>query len=156
MWTVAQLAYFAGIFDGEGHLSVELQRANGKNRGRDYYSLRMIIANTNLEVIQWLIKHFNGGFMKDKKLEGCRQGYKFVLHGNKLYDILVACYPYLIIKKPIADIAIKFRATVGKTGWRVDPETLEVRRQLYLKAKIINKKGDHNQLPPCYPSTIVP
>jgi hypothetical protein len=144
MWSNEQLAYFAGIFDGEGHLSIELQRAEKTCRKKDYYTLRMIIANTNLEVIEWLVKHFGGSFQKCKKLEGCRQGYKVIFHGCKLFEPLLACYPYLIIKRPIADVAIEFRKTVGKTGWKVSEETLAQRQKLYLAAKIINKKGDHS------------
>lgn len=144
MWTNEVLAYFAGILDGEGHISVELQRADGKKRNKDYYSLRLVIANTNREVIDWLVEHFDGSLQICTKYPGFKQGYKCVLFGEKLHKAIQACYPYLIIKKPIADIAIKFRETVGKTGHDVSKETLAYRKQLYLDAKRINKPGDHN------------
>ncbi len=137
-------AYVAGIFDGEGHLSIEKQSANGKERKHDYYTLRIVIANTNLELIDWLVTKFNGSKQKCKKYEGYKQGYKFLLFGEKLFGFLVNIYPYLIVKKPIADVAFEFRKTVGKTGWYVSKETLAIRHDLYLKAKQINKPGDHH------------
>lgn len=137
------LAYTAGLFDGEGHLSIERQKANGTNRKKDYFTLRMVIVNTNLEVITWLIKNFEGNFTIGKKVAGHKQCYKFVLFGEKLIKVLTAIYPYLIIKKPIVDIAFKFRETVGKTGWNVSDKILEQREKLWSQAKKINKPGDH-------------
>lgn len=154
MWTNETLAYFAGILDGEGHISVELQSANGENRLKDYYSLRMIIANTNLEVIEWVVKNFGAAFRKDKKHPGNKQVYRATFLGRGIFDILDACYPYLIVKKPHADLVFKFRATIGKTGWRIPEDVREYRKQLYLEAKRMNKKGDHSELPPCYPNAI--
>jgi hypothetical protein len=49
MWNVETLAYFAGLFDGEGHLSIEKQKANGTNRLKDYYTLRLVVVNTNFK-----------------------------------------------------------------------------------------------------------
>lgn len=138
-------AYVAGIFDGEGHLSIEKQSANGIQRKHDYYTLRIVIANTNLQLIDWLVTKFNGSKQISKKVEGHKQVYKFVLFGDKLFDLLVNMYPYMIIKKPIADVAFEFRKTVGKTGWHVSKETLAIRHDLYLKAKQINKPGDHHK-----------
>lgn len=143
MLTNEILAYTAGLFDGEGHLSIERQRANGSNRKKDYFTLRLVIVNTNFEVITWLINNFQGNSTKSKKLEGRKQCYKFVIFGEKLFKIITDIYPYLIIKKPIVDIALKFRETVGKTGWNVSDETLAYRQELWSQAKIINKPGDH-------------
>jgi hypothetical protein len=143
MWSNEILAYFAGLFDGEGHLSIEKQRPNGTQRKKDYYTLRLVIVNTNFTVIDWCVFHFKGSFTLNKKIEGHKQVYKFVLFGSKLFDVLIACYPYIIIKKPIIDIAFKFRETVGKTGWHVSDETLAIRKDLWAQAKIINKPGDH-------------
>lgn len=150
-WTIEQLCYFAGIFDGEGHLSIEKQSINGKTRKKDYYTLRIVIANTNLELIQWLIQTFNGNFTISKKVVGHKQVYKFVLFGKKLEDVITAAYSYFIVKKPIIDIALKFRKTVGKTGSDVSEETMVYRRQLYFEAKRINKPGDH-----IHPSPLLP
>ncbi len=36
MWSNETLAYFAGLFDGEGHLSIEKQKPNGVQRKKDY------------------------------------------------------------------------------------------------------------------------
>ncbi len=143
MWEKETLAYFAGLFDGEGHLSIECQKPNGKQRKKNYYTLRLVIVNTNLDVINWLLKHFKGSFTKSKKIDGRKQCYKFILFGEDLWNTILAIHPYLIIKKPIADIALEFRKTVGKTGWHVSDETLSIRQKLWAQAKIINKPGDH-------------
>lgn len=137
------IGYAAGIFDGEGHLSIEKQSSNGIQRKKDYYTLRLIISNTSLQLINWLLIYTNGSKQVCKKKVGHKQCYKVVLFGDNLFNFLLQVYPYLIVKKPIADIAFEFRKTVGKTSWNVSEETLAIRLDLYLKAKQINKAGDH-------------
>lgn len=144
MWTSEQLAYLAGIIDGEGSISVELQRANGKGRRLDYYTLRMCVFNTNLDLIKWIVETFGGAYYHNTKYEGRKQCYTWKIFGDKLLDIVSACHPYFIVKKKHADIVMEFRKTVlGKTNWNIPKEVLEKRHALYTEAKKLNKIGDH-------------
>ena len=148
MWTSEQLSYMAGIIDGEGSISVDLQRANGKARKHDYYSLRLCVVNTNKELMDWLVKTFGGSYYAKAKHERRKECFTYRLFGENLLNVIIACYPYFIIKKPQADLAIEFRKTVlGKTCWNIPQEILDYRHSLYLKSKELNKVGDHTISP---------
>lgn len=98
-------AYLAGLVDGEGTITVQ---NGGKN-------LRMlvIITNTNLEILNF-VKDRYGGFILKMTNDGTRKrdcfNWRLVSKGaiNFIKDI----YPYLIIKKKHADLAIMFQKTV--------------------------------------------
>src|SRR5690348_12037892 len=139
MWEPGQLAYFAAILDGEGHISVEKQSADGKQRKHDYYTLRIVIANTSLDLMKWLVANFGGSYYSDKKKEGYKQMYRYRLFGEQLFQVALAIYPYMLIKKKHLDLVFEFRKTVGKTGWHVSKETLLERHRIYLAMKSINK-----------------
>jgi hypothetical protein len=144
MWTNEQLSYLAGIIDGEGSICVDLQRANGKQRKHDYYCLRLSIVNTNKELMEWLVNTFEGNFYAQTKYEGKKQCYTYRLFGDKLLNVVISCLPYFIIKKPQAELVQEFRKTVlGKTNWNIPKEVLDLRYQMYLKSKQLNKTGDH-------------
>lgn len=148
MWTTEQLSYFAGIIDGEGSICVDLQRASEKfGRKHDYYTLRLSIVNTNKELMEWLVKNFSGSYYQRRPKAGYKICYTYRIYGHKLADLIVACIPYLIVKRPHAEIVNKFRTTVGKTGWNVSQEIVNYREQLYLEIKKLNKTGDHTISP---------
>lgn len=144
MWTNEQLSYLAGIIDGEGSICVDLQRANGKARKHDYYCLRLSIVNTNKELMDWLKQTFEGNYYAQKKHAGKKQCYTYRLFGDKLLNVIIACLPYFIIKRQQAELVQEFRKTVmGKTNWNIPKEVLNLRYQMYLKSKDLNKTGDH-------------
>jgi len=148
MWTVEQLSYLAGIIDGEGSICVDLQRANPKyGRKHDYFTLRLSIVNTDKNLMDWLVTNFQGTYYQRKPLPGYKICYTYRIYGHKLADLIVACLPYFIIKKPHAEIVNKFRTTVGKTGWAITQDVVDYRESLYLELKKLNKVGDHTTSP---------
>jgi len=148
MWTSEQLAYMAGIIDGEGSIGIEKQKANGKQRKHDYYCLRLRVYNTNFELITWLLNNFGGNYFKNTKYKGRKQCYSWTLFGDNLLQVITACEPYFIVKKNLIEIVMEFRKTViGKTNWNIPKDIQEYRHALFLKAKAINKIGDHTTSP---------
>lgn len=142
MWINENLAYLAGIIDGEGSICVDLQRAGG-SRKHDYYTLRLSIVNTDKNLMEWLVKNFQGTYYQRTPKPGYKICYTYRIYGHKLAELIEACYPYFIIKKPHADIIRQFRKTIGKTGWNITQEVVEDRKRLYFAVKEINKVGDH-------------
>jgi len=138
MWSQDQLAYMAGIIDGEGSISIDVQSPN-KTRKYHYYSIRMNIINTNLELMEWLVKNFGGNLYKNRKVEKRKQVYKWSIYSRKAAEILQQTLPYMIVKKPHAIILIEFMDSMGVTGWHVPEEIRHYRQQLYLKVRELNK-----------------
>jgi hypothetical protein len=130
----------AGIIDGEGSLNIEIQSPNSTCRKTDYYAIRLVIINTNKQLMDWLVANFEGKIRIRKKLENRRQCYDWIIHSFKAAEILKACLPYMIVKKPSAEVIIEFMDH-KKDGWNITPDVKEHRKFLYDKLKKINKTG---------------
>ena len=105
------LAYTAGIIDGEGWISLS---RNGGAKGDKSISLIVGVENTNEWLIRWLYFAFGGNFKAKRIRAPQRQPiWGWSLSAKKALVFLKQVYPYLNIKKPQADIAIKFQE--GKT-----------------------------------------
>jgi hypothetical protein len=88
-----ELAYIAGLFDGEGHLGFQSDR----------YSVE--IANTNREVMDWLLRL--GGKVRKSSREPHQDCYHWRVHAQlDVHALLEALRPYLIIKRRISEQAI--------------------------------------------------
>jgi len=148
------LAYLAGILDGEGSISI-LKAMEARRNWRPRYSLRLSVDNTSAILIDWLQKNFDGHIHKRKSRRDSRENVNVANHqkaffwycgGNKASDILSLCLPYLMVKKEVAKIALKFQRTFkGKrTAYRLLPEILSLREQYYVRVKSLNgRSGGH-------------
>jgi len=100
---VADLAYLAGIIDGEGCISLSKSHKND----RYYYRLQLTITNTSAELKQWLEDKFGGRIRTSYARSNNRSD---ILHwtvsGNQCQWLLRQVLPYLIIKKPQAELAL--------------------------------------------------
>ena len=89
-----ELAYLAGIIDGEGHIYV----VNAKNgRGKAYKENRICFVqmdfNNGLELCTWVKERIGGNI---SYTNGC---YRWQLTGKKAVDIARQLQPLLIVKK---------------------------------------------------------
>jgi intein-encoded DNA endonuclease-like protein len=104
-----ELAYIAGIFDGEGNL----QFRDKHNDGR--VSCRISIVNTHRGVIDWLQKRI-GGKTRWRTYDRYKRGWKAIgvwsiYRAQDVASFLINTYPYLIIKKYPARKALKLFST---------------------------------------------
>jgi len=141
MWSRDILHYMAALIDGEGSILIEVQSPR-ENRKYYYYGLRLIIINTNKDLMDWLVKHFGGKILARKKIIGRKLCYRWSKCSRQAAEIIEACQPYLIVKKNHAQVFIEFMNTMGITGWNVSQETREYRQFLYEKMRKLTKTGD--------------
>lgn len=141
MWTKEVIIYMAAIIDGEGSLSIA-KMSPCKKRPYAFFTPSLCIINTNKDLMDWLILNFGGNFSTRKKIENRKTCYRWFACGSKIQNILEQTLPYMIIKKEIANLIIEFRKTVGKTGWRMPQEIWDLRQQLYLQSRQLNKVGE--------------
>lgn len=111
MATEVDLAYFAGLFDGEGSISIaKVKCTRIRNPSVSfYYRLQVCLVNNDRPVVEWLKSQFGGSIcvrnMKGARMEThcwsccCQQGLRF----------LQQVFPYLHIKRRQAEVAIKFQ-----------------------------------------------
>lgn len=132
-----KLAYLAGIVDGEGSIGIE-HLSPCKNRKKDYYTCRLTVINTDKKIMDLLKHFFKGSYDQRKVITGRRICYRWHVFGRDLEIAIEKLMPYLFIKKRQAETVLKYRKTVGKTGWNVSDEILETRKQLWLECKKLN------------------
>ena len=106
--TVAELAYAAGILDGEG--CVSLEKTNGRPNKRGYrISLFAVVSNTNESLLQWLKDKFGGQVRQYKRREDRKACWVWRICAQQAAGFLEAVRPYLIVKSSEVDLALEFQ-----------------------------------------------
>ena len=88
--SIGDIAYIAGIFDGEG--SVDIKRGSWK----------LVIGNTNLELIDWLHRKvpYSRVYLRMRRKPHWKDMGHWMLMGNlKISALLTLLQPYLIVKR---------------------------------------------------------
>ena len=65
------LAYFAGLLDGEGHVAIKYFKRHISYRPYSRYGLMVGISNTNFDVMRWLLEHVGGSVQMHKITGEC-------------------------------------------------------------------------------------
>ena len=115
--TKTNLAYIAGLFDGEGSIHVAHQKApRVQNPNHRVHVLSINITNTNKECIDFIFNTFNFGYVQTKKISNSNHKtlYIWSVRCLKAGKFLSVIFPYLIIKKEIAKIALEFQKRISK------------------------------------------
>lgn len=136
------LAYIAGIIDGEGSISLVYAR---QKPSRSSLNVRVQVANTNEWLVQWLRMAVGGWITKTNRSQVqdkiWKVGYQWCITGIRAKDFLELVYPYLRLKKPQAEIAMGLAKMRGKNHHRLtETEKIFAEAQRILIGKM-NKKG---------------
>lgn len=136
------LAYWAGLFDGEGCIYLTPATVGGGKK--KYIRLMVVITNSN----EWLIRacHFSfGGSIVEQKPRAPQHSvsFRWVTANKKAFNFLVAVRPYLKIKAPQADIAIAFQKAIFSRGHSklTEEEALVREAQRVLLQSMHSKQG---------------
>ncbi len=144
-----ELAYIAGLIDGEGCIGI-YSYPDGRGVSR-LHILDVVITNNNPACYQFLKERFGGAVHERKyKAEFVNSNYQWRLRGIKAKDFLELIEPYLILKKQQAQLAIEFilekkKYSVqggSKFGHPLKIEEIEKREGYYLKMRQLNSQ--HN------------
>ena len=103
---VADAAWAAGFFDGEGHIGI-----SHRPRQRRFV-LRIIVVNTDISALQKLRLLFGFGAVHARPrrdAERHRQAYHWQLGAKAAESFLKTVLPYLTVKRRQAEIALEFR-----------------------------------------------
>jgi hypothetical protein len=110
-------SYLAGLFDGEGTVSIG---ASKNSNGTVVFQLHTKIANTDLRLMQWLIKTFGGTYSvssSKKHKKNYRLQYTWHPTGKaNRKEFLENIIPYLVIKKEQALIGLEFDSIYDRNG----------------------------------------
>jgi len=138
------LAYMAGVIDGEGNITLA-KRNNGKYKAGVRYDIQIGVTNTN----KWLLESFRfafGGSIRKKRkgfksLPSSQDCFDWSVTNQQAFTAIKALLPYLQLKRPQAELAITFCGTINysyrSTG--VPQEITALREAEYILMKKLQK-----------------
>ena len=130
------LAYAAGIIDGEGCVSI----CDASFYGREVYQLRVAVQMTNPEAIRVLYELFGGRLYYVLKTEKRKARDSWMVFNSQAATTLRELMPYLKVKQYIALAAL--RADWPKPHGRgLSIGQQEIRREVFAILKDLNMRG---------------
>jgi hypothetical protein len=109
------LAYIAGIIDGEGSLMLYRHGRSKCNPGTMVYNAQLAVTNTNKDLMNWLsdkLSKYSYPFKTKvylrKTPSNQKQIYQLAVRGFKLLYLLQDLLPFLIVKKKQAEKLIEW------------------------------------------------
>jgi len=148
-YSIAQIAYLAGIMDGEGAFIIGAYAKNPKT-GTPHFHTTMQISSTDAVLINWLVDNFGGRLQyytsKQTPKNARRAVYRWTAHSDRVKHLCEIMLPYLIIKKEQAEVMIQMRDTFEKTRMRkgqqgtqpIEKDVLDLRYILFNKMKSLH------------------
>jgi hypothetical protein len=101
------LAYAAGLFDGEGCISINRVKPARNPNLKDGFQLRCSISITDEPIMDWFQELF-GGYVMFRQRTRAQDYWQWVVTSNNAYNFLETMEPYLRLKKQQAQIGIEF------------------------------------------------
>ncbi len=145
-YSPTQLAYLAGIIDGEGSIYIGNFSCNPKTKV-PYYQTNMQVTNTDKALIDWLFQTFGGLVSKRTPKQHPKnhrkQAFLWTASGERLTHLCELILPYLVVKRAQCEIMLEMRATFtpnhckkGEQGiQRHSPELVNLRQSLMDKMR---------------------
>ena len=127
----------AVVIDCEGNIQIT-------GRPGHSYQLKVTVANTNPALPRWCVERFGGYFLRqfyEKKPPNRANATRWRIQSYPAADLLTKCLPHFIIKRPQAEIAIKFQATYGKPGDHATDHDKLLREELRQQLLALTKRG---------------
>lgn len=136
------IRYAAGLFDGEGWITICKQKLGGRYHYNEHYvryQLQVGITMTNRPVVEAVHQTFGGNFfnVRSKALPQARLCFGWKLSSGLAAEFLAIVEPHLIVKRDEALIAIEFQKHVRAHthDFRYRPE---LRQQLYAEREVFH------------------
>lgn len=150
-YSVPQLAYLAGIMDGEGCFFIG--NYSRSKHGAKYYQTVLSVSSCSPELIDWLSMNFGGMNTKYTHKQTPKNSrkpvYRWIASGDRLTHLCEVMFPYLVIKRREAEILLEMRKTFEKyspkkgqrSRMKLLPEDLEIRQKLFDELKSIHTRA---------------
>ena len=140
---IAELAWLAGFFDGEGCIAVCDSWRKCKDRKTDRYSTTILLTVRQCDPapLNKIAEITEVGRVGDRKIKlkpNWRKQYQWQVGGNKqVRSILEAIRPYTVQKSQQIDIALELLSTFGTPGHTgkkmLSGDVIAIRQQLVKK-----------------------
>lgn len=141
-WTIStavtktELAYIAGIIDGEGTITLMRHHSNQTP------SPEISVANTSLRLLQHLKKTIGSGVIIRKKIYSKKHtpSYTWTLRSNAALELMKAVLPWLLIKDKRAQLILKDYKRLTPRNGRYTKQQLKRKVALVNKVRKLNER----------------
>jgi len=149
-WSDVDLAYLAGVIDGEGSFGI-VKRTEGSVAS---YRLRLYITNSSQELMSWVKDRFGGRVHSRTKPSGTIV-HQWVSTDLAVESVTRAVAPYLLVKRRHAEVALRFRASYRacrggdtRSGSTVPQDQLAHREACWREMSILTLAGGKSRKGP--------
>jgi len=146
------LAYTAGIMDGEGSIGIARHKSKSCKRG---YALELNVQVTSAD--EWLCQSLRfsfGGSLSHSVNSAGNPMWHWIIVARQAYAFLELIVPYLRLKRPEAELAITFQKAKRHRCRKTDEEVaVEDAQRLLLQNMHRGKTGSHKGLRQEFPRT---
>lgn len=148
-YTIAQLAYLAGILDGDGAFIIGCYAFN-KKTGTPHFHTSIQVTSVDKVLIEWLVDNFGGKlstYTAKQMASNCKRvPFRWTIFSDRVKHLCECILPYLVIKTEQAEIMIEMRNTFEKTRMQkgnkgtqpISKEVLDIRYALFHKLKSLH------------------
>jgi len=142
--------YIAGLFDGEGCITLSKNSRLQEKCKTPTYTLRARVRMTDENTIRWLHSVIGGKFYSARNPPGrlitspnSKPYFEWGVAGVNAVDFLKQIHPYLRLKKPQAEVAFKFGKTIfSNQGQKKIPDDIVLQRNnLRCDMVLLNHRG---------------
>lgn len=141
------LAYLAGVLDSDGCINIDRWKDSRKKK-RMQYIVRIQVSVTAKETTDWLENHFEGSTRLVKRDPPHRDIYYWRISGMKAIELLEKVKDFMVLKRPRAELAIKFKDYVLTRRESREAASEELRKEvkkekelIYQQMAFLNKRG---------------
>jgi hypothetical protein len=119
--TSEELAYIAGIIDGEGHIEIGLGKIGVTKQTR--HAVSIVVANTHFGLLDWLRRRLPGSYIRPRVLVKAKphwkpQWYLRLHRRGSVQSLLTQVLPHLIVKRERALEALAAIDGIRNRQWR--------------------------------------
>ena len=143
MRTEVEMAYLAGLLDGEGHIGVTLTSVGKRGeRWRTHY-MCVTVSMSHLPVLEWLRETWPGGNLSPKKSQGYPM-WTVRWQSAKAAELLREIQPYMRVKSMQAALAIQFADEIASRphqGAAITEPEWDRREALRISIQSLNRPG---------------
>jgi len=146
--TTEQAVYLAAAIDGEGYLGLVPIGRHREGHHAPGFSFRVSISNTDRS---WLdtLQQWAGGYVELRSaVKGNRKPcYVLRFNGATAKDLLMRVMPYLILKKPRAELILRYfelaaqRRSHNSPGTPSNPTVVQAILDIHAQLKLLNQRG---------------
>ena len=139
--TDTDLAYIAGMLDGEGYIGINKKVMTSRKSPR--YDTKVCITNTHKRALDWIQSKLGAGVIYETKQKNNplakNRCFVWSCSNKEAIRVLKLLHPYLHIKKLKAETLISFGEFAGRSAfYKPVPDEVNEKRESYYQQALVD------------------